>query len=358
MPRAALLPVLLILMIALGAFLKRDQVAVAVFTRAVPNMLAGDARTELGDGLGIGICGAGGPLADPQRSGPCIAIIAGDNLLLVDSGSGAARNLALMRLPAGELDAVLLTHFHSDHIDGLGETGTMRWAGGDHDAPLPVIGPAGVSQVVEGFNLAYAADKQYRYRHHGDQVAPLKAHGLKAQPFQLPPEGAAEIVWDSDGLRISAFAVSHEPVTPAVGYRVDYKSRSVVISGDTSASANLARFAEGVDLLLHDAMDKRLVGIMQQAAAQTGNRILEKIAMDIVDYHASPVEAANSAQKAGAAHLVYYHIVPPLRLPGLGKAFLQGVGDAYDGPVTLSRDGMLFLLPTGSDEILLIEKGL
>ena len=117
---------------------------------------------ELPDGLHVLVCGAGGPLPDPDRSAPCLAVIAGEQVVLVDVGGSAARNAAGMGLQPGWVDRIFLTHFHSDHIDGLGEFMTLRWAGGGHAQPLPVVGPTGVGEVVAGFNRAYAQDAVYR----------------------------------------------------------------------------------------------------------------------------------------------------------------------------------------------------
>jgi ribonuclease Z len=104
------------------------------------------------DGLHAGLCGTGSPLADIKRAGPCIAVVAGKHLYVVDVGDGATKNISLMGFQAGKIDAVLLTHFHSDHIAGLGEVMLQRWAGGSNKTPLEVFGPTGVETVVEGFN--------------------------------------------------------------------------------------------------------------------------------------------------------------------------------------------------------------
>src|SRR4029434_164695 len=122
---------------------------------AAERAIGSDAIAELPDGLHVLLCGAGSPLADPQRSGPCVAVIAGTHLFEVDAGDGAGRNLTRLNLPPGRVEALFLTHFHSDHIDGLGELTVLRWAGGNHKDPLPVFGSTGVEAVVTGFNAAY-----------------------------------------------------------------------------------------------------------------------------------------------------------------------------------------------------------
>ena len=122
----------------------------------------------------------------------------------------------------GRVDAVLLTHFHSDHVDGLGELAMLRWVSGANETRLPVIGPTGVVDVVSGFNHAYRQDAGYRTAHHGEAVAPPSGAGMTARSFEPPLAREAVLVWDDGGLRVQAFTVEHEPASPAVGYRFDY----------------------------------------------------------------------------------------------------------------------------------------
>lgn len=337
--------------IALLLFLFRTPLALRAMQAGLERALTADLIGELPDGLHAVLCGAGGPLPDPQRSGPCVAVIAGESLFLVDAGSGAARNLALRRIAPGRVAAVFLTHFHSDHIDGLGEIALLRWTQGSHTTPLPVVGPRGVERVVDGFNRAYEQDKAYRVAHHGEAVVPPSGAGLRARPFAAPPDGEAPTVWEDGELRVTAFRVEHPPVQPAVGYRFDYEGRSLLVSGDTRKSANLEHFAQGVDLLVHEALADHLVAMVEQAARAAGRANLAKILSDVPEYHTTPVEAAEVAEAAGAGHLLYYHVVPPLRLPGLAGAFLEGTHEAYSGGITLGVDGTMVSLPAGSNAI-------
>lgn len=313
--------------------------------------LRADLTGELPDGLHALLCGAGGPLDSPDRSAPCLAIIAGRTVVLVDSGAAAARNLGRVGLRPQQIEQVFLTHFHSDHIDGLGELATLRWAGGGWDAPLPVHGATGVERVVDGFNQAYRQDQVYRTDHHGEAVAPTAAWGLSARSFSLPAEGEAPVVFARDGLRVRAFAVDHAPVSPAVGYRFDYKGRSIVVSGDTSRSSNLIRNSQGVDLLVHEALSRKLVGVMNEAARRAGAPLIVKITEDITDYHASPVEAAESAEEAGARFLLFHHVVPPLPLSALESIYAEGVSEAYSGEFEIGVDGTFVSLPANDDAI-------
>src|SRR3546814_10277528 len=98
-------------------------------------------------------------------------------MFVVDAGEGAARNIAQMGLPNGKIRALFLTHYHSDHIDGLGPMMLLRWTASGNTAPLPVYGPDGVEAVIGGFNAAYAADNRYRTAHHGAVVTPPAAAG-------------------------------------------------------------------------------------------------------------------------------------------------------------------------------------
>jgi ribonuclease Z len=349
----------LIVIAIVGAIVysQRASIAMRIMAAGAERAMNTDATADFVDGLHVALCGAGGPLPDPKRSGACVAVVAGKQLFIVDAGTNGLRNLVAMRYPTGTIRAVLLTHFHSDHIDGLGEMATIRWVNGSNVKPLTVIGPEGVQQVVNGFNRAYEQDSVYRNEHHGDGVAPLEGFGMRARSFRLPPVGQLETVYDDGELKIQALAVDHAPVSPAVGYLFTYKDRSVLISGDTDKSANLQKFAKGVDLLVHEALAPNLVGLMNVTAEKVGNQNIAKITGDILDYHASPVEAAETARDAGVGHLLYYHIVPPLIIPGMEAAWLDGVDDIFSD-YTLGEDGTSISLPSGSRDITITSLGM
>jgi ribonuclease Z len=331
------------------AWLARAPLGGWVYGRMAAGRVGRDATTGLADGLHVVLCGTGSPLPDPTRAGPCTLVIAGRHIYVVDAGEGGARNLTLMGVPTGRIERLFLTHFHSDHIDGMGPLLLLRWSGTPNIAPLPVAGPPGVEGVVAGFNAAYAADAGSRTAHHGAAIMPPSGAGGVAMPFAV---GAAPaVVWRDGDVRVTAFTVDHGPVRPAVGYRFDYKGRSVVISGDTAPTPAVAAAAKGADLLVHEALQPALVARLTDALAAKGIANTAQITRDILNYHSSPEAAADAARSAGVQALLLTHIVPPLPFRWLYPAFLGGAADHFGGPITVGEDGMILSLPAGSDAI-------
>jgi ribonuclease Z len=150
---------------------------------------------------------------------------------------------------------------------------------------------------------------------------------------------------------VHAFAVDHAPVSPAYGYRIDFAGRSLVVSGDTRPSENLAAVARGADLLVHEALAAHLIGAAERASAAAGLTRRARIAHDIPGYHTTPVQAAEIAARADVGLLVLTHLVPPPDNALVRRLFLRGAEDAFGGEVVLGADGMHFTLPAGSPEI-------
>jgi len=198
--------------------------------------------------------------------------------------------------------------------------------------------------------MAYQIDSTYRIAHHGTKVANPASFGAVAREIDL--SGGSKVVYNKDGVKITAFNVSHAPVHPAFGYRVDYKGRSVAISGDTAYDSNIAIASKDVDVLFHEALNMDMVKTMQEAAKTNGAKGLEKILFDIQDYHTSPVDAAKTAKQAGASDLVLYHIVPMLPSDALIPMFVRGASDEFDGKITVSEDGTIVRLPVDSKAII------
>lgn len=290
--RIGLTALALILVGGVTAFAFQARIGMRLFERGTAQRMGVDNIAALNDGLHVGLCGTGSPMPNLDRAGPCNVVIAGKQMFVVDAGEGAGETLNVMGISPGKADGLLLTHFHSDHIDGIGPLMLLHWTRGSSAAPLPIYGPSGVEAIVDGFNAAYATDNTYRIAHHGAEVVPPSGAGGIARPFEMT--GPATVVLERDGLKITAFTVDHDPIKPAVGYRFDYKGRSLCISGDTKKSANLETVCKGVDILVHEALNPELLQKMEAAAGADGQAGAAKIMHDIQDYHTTPEEAAES----------------------------------------------------------------
>jgi len=343
------------LLLIAGIAIKSQQAAIGqrLFERAVGERVGRDVTAGLPDGLHVALCGTGSPLPSPTRAGPCNVVIAGKHIFVVDIGEGGARNINLMGIPAGRIEGLLLTHFHSDHTDGIGPLMLARWTSSAATSPLPVYGAAGIDQLVAGYNAAYLTDNGYRTGHHGPNIVPPSGAGAAALPFALPAVGNGDtvVVLEQDGLKVTAIRVDHGPVKPAVGYRFDYKGRSVVLSGDTVKSEALIAAAKGADLLVHEALQPRLVKAMTAGLEAKGQKNLAQITRDILNYHTTPEEAAEVANAAEVKQLVLSHIVPSIPASFFYPAFLGDARSRFSGSLVVGEDGMLFSLPAGSAEI-------
>ena len=338
--------VIILILTAAVLYSFRSPLSVAIAKNMVTQRMAADTLKSLPDGLHIAVCGAGSPMPDDERGGACTVVIAGSKIFVFDAGNMSARNIGKMGFNHGQIEGIFLTHFHSDHIDGLGELMLQRWVSNLNPQPVPVYGPPGVQDVVGGFMQAYSHDRHYRVAHHGQATLPTNGFGANVKTFELK-DTQANLVFEEGDTRITAFAVSHAPVHPAVGYRIQYKDRAIVLSGDTVVQ----REAQNVDVLVHEAMSSELMQVLQTGAQTAGRSKLQKLMVDILDYHSTPVQAAEIAHDAQVGFLLLNHIAPPLPLPGLEKAFLGAASDIYSGPIRIGADGDFVSLPAASTDI-------
>jgi len=327
--------------LAIGAF-QLPAMQDALFQRALRQAMT--APPTLPPGLTVVVCGSASPLGNsPDHAQACLAVLTPEHFFLFDVGARSPLRLAQARLPLGRLTGVFLTHFHSDHIAGIPDVNLASWVAG-RKAPLTVFGPPGVERITNGFNEAYALDRGYRVAHHGEATLPPNLGPLV--PKEIPQTG---VVWEDGALTIRAVAVDHAPASPALGYRIDYAGRSVVISGDSNASEGLFSLAEGADLLFHDALSRTLLDPMIAQARAAGLDPLPEIMTDVIDYHADVESLLAPTKAAKVGQLVLYHLVP---VPPNGLAerlFRRGL----PGEVILAQDLQRFDLPRGKKDILI-----
>lgn len=342
---------LAILVLVTAVRLFQVPISMAIIDRQIASNMEQDVIGSLPDGLHVGLCGSAGPFPNRDRRAGCVFVVAGKSLYVIDAGSGAAGNIGVMGLGAGNIRSVFLTHFHSDHIDGLGELMLNRWVQRNSESPLPIYGPEGVETIVEGFRQAYSLDSLYRTAHHGVEIAPPAGAGGEPRPFELDAFAlASKVILEEDGLKVTAFNVDHSPIEPAVGYRFEYGGRTVVISGDTVRSASVLEQARGADVLVHEILQPKIIKRFEEGARKSGRDGLAKIMFDIPDYHTTPEEAAQLAKDAGVAYVLFYHVVPPLP-KFFNKALLGDAKAQFGGPMKVGEDGWIVTLPRDSEEI-------
>jgi len=296
------------------------------------------------DTLKVVICGSRSPLPSPGRAESCVLVEAGNDIYIFDLGNGSVNNLTQYQIPWPNVKAVLITHMHSDHMADLPDAHLQSWIQG-RTAPLKVYGPEGINLVTKGFELAYSADYQYRSDHHGDDMLPMSIAGFDAIQIidnKLIPN-------DTKGLEILPFVVDHYPVNSAFGFKISYKGRTVVISGDTIHDGSVQKYSKDVDLLVHSAISIDIVERMREIAPLPQ---LNKILFDIQDYHTTIKEAGEISRDANVKHLLIYHAIPTPRNKIMEDVFFRpliGVFDYY----TLSDDGTRVIMPVGSDEVII-----
>ncbi len=324
-----------------------DSAVEGVFSRAVNGGRNGKYFEE--DALHVITTGTGAPLPDPNRVGPQAVVVAGDQMLVFDTGPGSTRQLALTGLSISSVNALFLTHFHSDHISDLGEFMLQHWTGTGVEEPLQIYGPPGVEEVVDGFLTAYQLDRGYRIDHHGPDTMPPSGFGGVAHTFDLGTDlMSSEVVYEAGDVQVIAFNVDHPPVVPAVGFRVNYKDRSVIITGDTIYSDSLIHHAMGADLMVSDSLNHKMSQMIAEAGESMDNN-LSSVAEDIQESHIKPEEAAVVAREAGVPVLMITHVLPPVP-DFLKRPFLREAKAIYDGHLQMANDGTLISLPVNSYE--------
>jgi ribonuclease Z len=277
----------------------------------------------------VTLLGTGVPVPTPDRFGASTLVEAGDEKLLIDAGRGSAIRLFQLKVPLGRIDALLLTHYHSDHTSGIPDvwlTGWLESFFGTRRAPLRVIGPTGAKVLMTKLAEAYAADIKIRL---ADEKLP--PDGIATTVDEFDRDG---VVYERNGVRVIAFEVDHgDLIKPAYGYRVEYGGRAAVISGDTRYNQNVIKHATGADLLIHEV------------AAAHPSLMREAYMQRILGHHITPQDAGRVFAQAKPKLAAYTHLAllgsDKIAPPSLDDLMAQ-TRETYSGPVEIGEDLMAF----------------
>ncbi|MGJ7918517.1 MBL fold metallo-hydrolase [Massilia sp. LXY-6] len=278
----------------------------------------------------VTLLGTGSPNPNAQRFGPSTLVQAGSQTLLIDAGRGASIRMWQAGVPLSRPNALLLTHFHSDHTSGIADIWLTGWVDtpyGRRTSPFQVIGPVGTKRLMQGLEQAYADDIKIRLK---DEKNPVE--GAKVAVKEFKSEG---VVYQQDGVVVTAFEVDHgDAIKPSFGYRIDYKGHAVVISGDTRYTENVVKYGRNVDLLIHE------VAIVNPDALKANDGFKR-----IFDHHTSPQEAGSIFKHARPRMAAYTHLVflpdPRFPVPTVDDVMHQ-TRETYDGPLQVGADLMSF----------------
>ncbi|WP_299395585.1 MBL fold metallo-hydrolase [Pelagibius sp.] len=265
--------------------------------------------------------GTGCPVVSTERYGPAQVVLAGDAKVLVDCGSGVTQRLLAAGVPGRALDALLLTHLHSDHLVDLFQLIVSSWHQG-RDRPLPVYGPPGTRRYVEGLMALWEPELTQRIAHE-------KRPSTAALEIDVTEIAAGQVL-TFGGLTVAVVEVDHKPVRHAFGFVFEAGGKRLALSGDTRYCPSLIEAARGADLLVHEVFVHREMPVVE------GVRSAETVA-NVAGYHTLSSEVGKIAAEAGAACLALTHFVPPA---ADRDRLLDEVRADYAGPILLGEDLM------------------
>jgi len=277
------------------------------------------AQAPAADSTVVVLLGTGMPRPDPGASGPATAVVVGRHVFLVDAGSGVERQLAAAQMPINGVTALFVTHLHSDHTLGYPDLILTSWVMGRR-TPLEAYGPHGLAAMTDHVLAAWAED--IRIRTEGlEHEAP---GGYRVQVHEIAPG----VVYDSGGVRVTAFPVQHGSWPEAYGYRFDTPDRSVVVSGDTRPSEDVVKAARAVDVLVHEVYAEGRMAPLPNEAGDWPDYMRS--------FHTSDVELGRLAARIQPKLLVLTHI---LRRGASDAELLAGIRrGGFTGPVAVGHD--------------------
>jgi ribonuclease Z len=276
----------------------------------------------------VTLLGTGCPQVDCGRYGPANLVRSGKLSFLVDCGSGVTQRLLGAGSRGASIDAIFLTHLHSDHVVDLFQLVISSWHQG-RDRPQRVFGPKGTRRMVDAMLAMWKPEYEQRIAH--EKRPSTRALELEVTEFE---EGA---VWDEGGTRVSAVAVRHQPVKYAYGFVFEGEGRRLVFSGDTAYCPELIAAGRGADVLVHECFIHREMKIVPGVRTEEGTAA-------VASYHTLSHEVGRVATEMQARCLVLNHFVPV----NFDRAtLLAEVRRDYRGPIVIGEDLMRLDLATG-----------
>ncbi|MCK9860260.1 MBL fold metallo-hydrolase [Paenibacillus sp. ATY16] len=285
------------------------------------------------------LLGTGTPRAFGNRAKSSVAILAGSKVFVVDCGGAVVDQLIRAGIMPQRVSDVLFTHHHSDHNSGFFDLFISSWRTHvvpgrvfeGRSVPMSVYGPTTTREIIGKMRESFDFDANLRIHYN------LSAEDASRIEYFENNEG---VVYDKEGIRITAFEVDHRPVYPAIAYKVEYNGKAVVISGDTIPVANMIKYSKGADLLIHESYNKTwldaLIAEFPEQAQSLSNP---------AKYHSTTLEVAELARQAGVPHLVLTHHIPaPFPTEEAEAEYTQGMRQIYQGTITMGRDLMAFEL--------------
>lgn len=269
----------------------------------------------------------GGPALRPGGPWPSSSLLQiGGRSIVVDCGLGVTRGLVDAGIGLKSLDLIFITHLHSDHVLELGPLIHTAWTAG-LATPVHVFGPPGTDHYWQRFCQAMEFDIEIRIV---DEGRPDIRDLVSIVEF-----GEGQVV-EQGGLTVSALRVEHPPVTDCFALRFEHSGKSVVFSADTAFFPPLADFAQGADILVHEAM---LEEGIERLVARTGNGA--RLKDHLLASHSFAEEAGSIASDASVKRLVLNHLIPADD-PGIGEAdWTAAVRKTWAGDLTIARDGLV-----------------
>jgi ribonuclease BN (tRNA processing enzyme) len=245
---------------------------------------------------------------------------------VVDCGYGTSRQLISAGVPLNKLRYLFITHHHSDHNLEYGPLFYNAWITG-----LPVrvdaYGPTGLRRMTDDFFKYQEFDIETRM---ADEGRPDPRKLIFAHEFDKPG-----LVLLNDDVRVTSFRVRHPPITQAYAYRFNAKDRSVVISGDTAYMPELAEFARGADVLVHEVM--YLPGVEELLRRLPNAKRLRE---HLMAAHTLPEDVGKVADRAGVKTLVLSHFVPGDDPSITDEQWAEGVRKYFKGRIVVGKDLM------------------